>query len=487
LAGSALLLGYLGWRSLGWPLIHDAPLMHYVAWVIAHGGAPYRDVFDMNVPGVYALHWAVLMTLGGGDFAWRLLDLAWLGATGIALFGYGRGLGGREAGLAVALLFALFHVAGGAWRVGQRDFLLCLFLVAGAWCIARSWEAAGARVPLVAAGLILGAGVMLKPHAGLFWLGCAVAAGLGARRAGRSAALAASIVLAAGLVVPALLIAWLAADGAIGAFASILGGYVIPLYGHVGRASVWEALRWHHLGRLVLALLAALAAAGLTTRRPTSVRLGLACLGVGYGLVHWIVQGKGWEYHLYPLAMFLCLLAAPAFAPIESSGRGAASLPALRRVGALGLLTAAVVVLAVKGVDALDAPWIAAKERTVTALTADLRAVTPPDSTVQVMDTTAGGIHALLRLGRRQPTRFMYDFHFFHDTADVRIQALRAEFAAGLAASPPAAIVVLRDTWPDPGYARVGQWPAVAGLLERRYALAREGDGYRIYAKRSDP
>ena len=38
-----------------------------------------------------------------------------------------------------------------------------------------------------------------------------------------------------------------------------------------------------------------------------------------------------------------------------------------------------------------------------------------PGDTVQVLDTTAGGIHALLRLGVRQPTRFIYDFHFFHD------------------------------------------------------------------------
>ncbi|HJR50238.1 MAG TPA: hypothetical protein VJ794_03975, partial [Gemmatimonadales bacterium] len=107
-----------------------------------------------------------------------------------------------------------------------------------------------------------------------------------------------------------------------------------------------------------------------------------------------------------------------------------------------------------------------------------------PGAPVQVMDTTAGGIHALLRLERREPTRFIYDFHFFHDERDPRIQALRREFATALAAAPPAAVVVMRDTWPVAGYERLARFPEVAGLLARRYVLAREGEGYRIYARR---
>jgi hypothetical protein len=32
------LTAWLAWRSRGWPLIHDAPLMHDVAWLLAQGG-----------------------------------------------------------------------------------------------------------------------------------------------------------------------------------------------------------------------------------------------------------------------------------------------------------------------------------------------------------------------------------------------------------------------------------------------------------------
>ena len=68
-AAMGALAAWLGWRSLGWPLIHDAPIMHYIAWRIADGAVPYRDLFDMNFPGVYAFHLAVVRWLGPGDAA----------------------------------------------------------------------------------------------------------------------------------------------------------------------------------------------------------------------------------------------------------------------------------------------------------------------------------------------------------------------------------------------------------------------------------
>src|SRR5919108_2247028 len=84
--GLAGAVGWFAWRSVGWPLVHDAPLMHYVAWRMAHGAVPYRDVFDMNFPGVYLLHLLVVASAGVGDLAWRVFDLGWLAATGAVIF-----------------------------------------------------------------------------------------------------------------------------------------------------------------------------------------------------------------------------------------------------------------------------------------------------------------------------------------------------------------------------------------------------------------
>src|SRR5512134_1571448 len=67
-------LGYFAWRSRSWPLVHDAPLMHYIAWLIGQGAVPYRDTFDMNMPGAYLVHLGVIAVAGPGDLAWRIFD-----------------------------------------------------------------------------------------------------------------------------------------------------------------------------------------------------------------------------------------------------------------------------------------------------------------------------------------------------------------------------------------------------------------------------
>ena len=484
LAGSAGLSAWLAWRSLGWPLIHDAPIMHYVAWLITQGAVPYRDAFDMNMPGVYLIHRAVLSVGGPGDLAWRLFDLAWLLGTCGLLFRYGCRLGDRSAAGVGALLFALYHLSGGAWRVGQRDFLLCLFVLGGALGTARSLEESGALRPLVWAGLALGAGMTVKPLAGVYWLACAAAAAWGAWREKRSVLANAGVVLGAGLVVPALVFGWLAWDGGLGAFVAVMNGYVVPLYSHFARVEAWRAFSWYVYGPLLWSLLALVGLLAIAQSAPegAGARKALALLGIGYGWLHFSIQAKGWEYHLYPLALFMCVLAP--FALARSSARPTWSI-ALRRGLALAVLAAIVVTLGAKGAEALDAAWIAAKSRRVNAVAHDLASLVPAGGTAQVMDVTEGGLHALLRLGLRQPTRFLYDFHFFHDQADPRIAALQKEFVAGLEARPPAAIVVMRDTRNQPGYDRLQAIPGLTALLDRAYTLAVDGDGYRIYAKRA--
>src|SRR5206468_1675252 len=130
-----------------------------------------------------------------------------------------------------ALVFATYHLAGGAWQAGQRDFLLCLFLLLGALGVAR-WLERGRLASLVWSGAALGAGITVKPHVALF-----------------AGALAAVVAVAA-------------------------------------------------------------ARAGVTRRRGVSARHVVAALGLAYGLAHYVVQGKGWEYHLYPLAAFAAVLVA---------------------------------------------------------------------------------------------------------------------------------------------------------------------------------
>jgi hypothetical protein len=159
-------VGVLAWRSRGWPLIHDAPLMHYIAWRISEGAVPYRDLFDMNFPGVYLLHLAALKLFGAGDAGWRAFDLVWLAATSLAAAALAAPWG-RLAAAGAGLFMAVYHLAAGAWQTGQRDFLLCPFLLLAALAVARWAERPGQGASLAWGGLALGVGITVKPHAGI--------------------------------------------------------------------------------------------------------------------------------------------------------------------------------------------------------------------------------------------------------------------------------------------------------------------------------
>ena len=462
------LAGALAWRSRAWPLIHDAPLMHYIAWRIGEGAVPYRDVFDMNFPGVDLLHLIALKLFGAGDAGWRVFDLTWLALTSLAAAALAAPWG-RLAAVGAGLFFAVYHLAAGAWQTGQRDFLLCPFLLLGALGVARWAERPEKPASLAWGGLALGAGITVKPHAGLFAAALLVLIAVVARGAVRPVA-----TFAAALVVPTFaVVAWLAAAGALGAWYEIVVGYLVPLYSRLGRPAHWTFYRWHVW--IPIAAGAALSLGAAFASRRFGARHAAVTLGLGYGVAHFFGQGKGWEYHLYPLAAFA---AVALFAEVErliAAGRLAA-------VPVAACIVAAGIMLGMKGVEASDPAWIAAKQNRVEALVATLDGRVGPGDLVQVLDTTEAGVHALLRLRAVEPTRFIYDFHFYHDRETATVKRLREEFLAGFDAHPPKFVVLFEHGWPEGGYERVDEFP---GLRRRLlgYRVDRRGDGYIVYAR----
>ena len=481
LAGVAVLTATLTLHSLSWPMAHDAPLMQYVAWLIRGGVVPYREIFDMNLPGTYLLHLLALNLFGPSDFGFRLFDLSVLLLTTIGIVVAGWSFGWR-AGLSAGVLFWLYHVAGGAWHTGQRDFLLTPFL---------AWETVflfrcrgGVRLSaLFWAGFCLGFAVWIKPYALFFFLavGCLLFAVRQARR------IQSILLFSVGALVPtAGILGWLASTGGLNAFFEMVSHYLLSLYARLGGTAIGaigQLLLWHPYGKAVwvgFALLVGLSLYRGIQARSLDRRHDLLALGVFYGVVHFLVQRKGWEYHLTPLALFASLLGTSELDRIVL--RGSRTV----RLAGLGLFVLLSAVLGMKGADALEARWYVAKRERAQEVADALRPYLRPTDTIQVMDTTEGGIHALFLLGVRQPTRFLYDFHFYHDVDHPTIQALRSEFVDALRRTPPAFFILFEQTWLHPGYDRVREWPALQGLLDRGYALKWEGSSYRIYAKRTD-
>ena len=76
------------WAAIGtihWPIVGDAPLLHYVVFLHDRGMAPYTQAVDMNLPGTYALQWMAVHLFGRGPLAWRCFDYALILLCGISM------------------------------------------------------------------------------------------------------------------------------------------------------------------------------------------------------------------------------------------------------------------------------------------------------------------------------------------------------------------------------------------------------------------
>src|SRR5207253_5841929 len=121
-------------------------------------------------------------------------------------------------------------------------------------------------------------------------------------------------------------------------------------------------------------------ASALVSRR-FAARHAVVTIGVGCGGAHFFGQGEGWQYHLYPRAAFAGVALFAETQRLLEAGRVVA-FPLAACIVAAGIM------LGIKGVEAADAAWIAAKERRVSAIVADLDGRLGPEDFVPVLDTT---------------------------------------------------------------------------------------------------
>ena len=474
LAGT--LAAWLTVRSLDWPLFHDSAPMHYIAARSLEGGVPYRDLFDFNFPGIYAIHMLGLALLGPSDGAYRALDLTVLVAITVGLAVATRPYG-RLAMVCGMVMFWLFHVSGGAERTMQRDFVVCLPL---AWTSVAmlGYVRAPRTWPIVGAGLGLGAAIWVKPLAALF-VTLALAVAWPGMRGQRVRHL---LAFAGGLIVPALpILAWLGWAGGLSAFVDIVQNYV-PIYGRSGRRPFHSLVLLNPRRYAALRLWAAGGALVLWLVSRDYPRLAWLGGGALLGTLAIVLQGKGFYYHIYPMALFAVMLGAAGTA---------AAIAQRRRGAALALLALLFLSGATLGIIGLRNPDAESIERTLSrieALTRTLSPVVAANGTVQLFERADVGTTALYRLRGRLATRFLYDVFYDEPESDYT-QGLRRELMTALTASPPGAIVVVEipasGVWPAVEYARIDSFPELAGWLSAHYRLAEEGDRFRVYLPRS--
>jgi len=465
-----------------WPIVLDPPLYNYIAWLMTQGAVPYRDVFDNNLPGVYVIHFLVVKFLGDGDLAWRFFDLLCLILINIATFLYCSRFG-RLSALTAAALFSAFHLYNGPLCAGQRDYILIVFIMWGIYFYQKYRESNGNQVYFVLTGLLLGAGITIKPFVGfwcaLFLLLTIVSDYRKPKYCFRHCALYVIGCSAATIAVSG----WLWRANALQPFIDIFYNYLIPLYPKLQPYNISGGLKINLLGMPISLLLGIVLVLGigdlLISREKVLNRLILVC-GIIYGLLHYALQRKGFLYHLYPAVLFAFLLSASWLEYVKQKRFSVLHMAMLCLTFYLmvGLLYCSAKNIFIKPPIYFDvSPF-------PSMLVSDLAGRVPQNETVQSMEALGDGILCLLNLHIRQPTRFIHDVYFYYDIKNPYVQGLRNEFLHALKEAPPLFIIFIKNGWPIYGYERVNLFPELNDWLHANYTLDREREAYRLYKRK---
>ncbi len=438
---------WLALISLHWPLVGDAAMFQFAGAQFLMGAVPYRDFIDMNMPLVYALHAAIIYVAGMGDFPFRLCDLACsliIGLLAAALVWPA----GRILATLAALTIIAAHLLSGPPAAGQRDYLLLVPALAAVLCIILASEKpARATLLLFAAGSCIGFGVILKPTAILLIALAALNPPWLLRRV---------IALFAGVALVGLVtLAALAHLGSLLPFFYDAHTYS-PFYAKFAHKTL-ASLTVTAVEQLVLQAgglgLAAIYGVRFIRNRRARILLGFAI----FGLIHYVIQGKGFFYHLYPLiAAVICL--------------GAWTLARSPRNLALAVLAISFVVFAARGMQAVGYAQTPGQQLMPAPATAEMQAALtahlPPGSRVEMLDISGGAFLAMARSGMRQANPFAYWFFL-----DPGRQIWRDQFMAQIKSQPPAAFLVTNSMLPAQNFDAVDKWPALSAELACCYVL----------------
>lgn len=465
------------WR---WPLMQDAPVIHYVNFLTDHGFAPYRTIGDMNMPGAYLTERLGVFLFGPGDLAFRIYDFLLMGLMALAMVAIARPYD-WIAGLFAGVLFAMIHASDGPKGAGQRDEVMATLLVVG---LAFLFEAVRQTRPgwMAPAGFFCGMAAAVKPTVAPLGLLMLVMVAVVLRKKGGRVFLFILCGALGAAISATLFIGFLLHYRAVNAFID-LSRSVTAYYASLNRMSLISLLRESIPRPMRLLVPFGLVCAIMNPDRWNWERWALM-LAVAFGALSYIAQGKGFYYQRYPLIALTLLWFGIEFAVC------------LRRKGLTQVIGGAGLALG----TFILVPLFAARARTVffsnvftTTLEADLQNIGPDrlQRDVECLDMVDGCMNALYHLGIVQQTGLTGDnILFAPDSSLPVVQHYRQLFWDGLIAHPPDVFVISDEKFLDPAsFDKLDRWPQFNRYLAENYNLytAHSFDisvAYRIYLRK---
>lgn len=476
--------------TVRWPLVWDAQVFHYTHFLIDHGFTPYRDIPDINMPGVHVLEGWAMRLFGPSDLAWRIYDFALLASLTLAMIVVSRTYDWM-AGLFAGIAFALLHANDGPWNSVERDEIMIVLILIGYAFLFESWRRRKPW-PMLGCGLGLGMAATIKPTVVPLGILLLAIAGWRMKKDGGPAARSVWYGLAGAAVAVLMPLVYLLRHHALQACIHSIA-QLTPFYAGLDHADVATLLRFLPK-KIELAMLPFALVVAVRQKRWNRWERSVLWLGILFAVFSYVAQGKGYDYHRYPVAAFVLLWMSIelALAMREAGWRrwiGAAGF-------ATGLLVGAPLYLHHVAEFRASSDFEPLQKDLVSLGTDRLQ------HQVQCLDVVQGCYAALYHLKLVQSTGMVGDIVLFSSKTSPVVTDYREWYWKKLIADPPAVIVVTNEWFGHrPSFDKLNQWPTFSQYLGEHYNLAiarsvanqshgayrvQEADhAYRIYIRKS--
>lgn len=450
-----ILTVFLGWlmiESLSWRMMHDSPILLYIAFLVdKFDYIPYKDIFDMNLPGTYFLYYLIGKLSNYSDFGFRIADLIFLlGIIGSTWFWLSRI--NRLVALYAPVVFGLTYLSLGPPHSLQREYMLILLLSLTLSLTISS--KAKHNIAFLVNGFLCGFSLLVKPHSVIFYISVFVYQVLvTCHDETRSKILRKSGFYIAGFTAPLIIaFVYLFKNNAIASF--IDGLNYLSLYGKltgerqtidgleqikyilvkfITLGGFAENLKW--LLPSFLGIFAVWRYGEFDPERKKIVYLIMSLTACA--TIYPTFSGQFWLYHYLLFLYFAIILSSFLVLPQLKLKK----LPQTASFVLFAVVLSTQIYYISYYFNSYKAP---PENGFIDWLASGIQQNIGEGESIQPLDWTAGAIHAMLIAKRPIATPFIYDFHFYHHVSNPYIQKLRKRFIREMEDKKPTYVIKVK-------------------------------------------
>lgn len=490
-------------QSFKWRMFSDGHCFIYMAYLMDRFHyLPYRDFFDINTPGLYAIYYLIGRIVGYDHFGFRCADLLYLTVI-MVLTAFGMRAFGWRVALFASLTFGLTFLSLAPNNFGMQKEYLALLPLSAALLVACSRKTIPISWRAWITGFLFGICATIKPHTAIGLPVVVVFQWVETRSLepreplGLRVGLWLTLYTSLGFAVPVLvMLGWLWQEGILGDFLEMATNFW-PLYTSIsGDGSVYHGLSllkfdlkgYFQFGGQTLLLVPAVLGAfvslffsQLDAYRRRRVLL-LCALAFSYSL-YVVVGGKFWSYHWLLFLYFVVLLASLCLIGEPRSKNRTQELFQVFVVVAslipfMSTTAYRTIAYGVTG-DRLPPPHEGKADEIADYLKRNLSG----QDTVQAIGQSEPAIQAMLTARAKAATSFHYDFMLYYHVSNPYIRMLRNRFLTELQNASPRFIIEIQKS-SEHVWARSVDWPELRDFIARSYVIDAQGAGYVIFRRR---